>query len=110
MPNITEIVPMILERTKEGRLDWAITANVNSFLATLGNQSLKITRTPETLYENEGYSLVVLNKDGVEIDQTSASIRSTEGKQLANIFGLARRRALNVEEELDELVKMLSSR
>ena len=109
MADLTQIPALVLERTKEGRLDWEPTVRENSFLASLGNQSLKITYMGEEPFGGQ-YSLVVLNKDGVELETIDAVAGTTEAEPLRNIFEFARRWALNVDEELDELVKVLSAR
>ncbi len=124
MANITEIAKLVLERTKEGRLAWEATADENSYLATLGNQSVRISRSslPGSVY----YVFSVLNKDGREIETLSttpsniwinsvlelgsATPLGTINDFLPMIFQLALRRAMDVDKELEELAKILSAR
>ncbi len=121
MANIAEIAKLVLERTKEGRLAWEGTADENSYLATLGNQSVRISRS--SLAEDL-YYFSVLNKDGREIETLSTTPNNEwmnfllehvyatplDKNTLPIIFQLARRRALDVDKELDELAKVLSAR
>jgi len=124
MANIAEIAKLVLERTQEGRLAWEATAGENSYLATLGNQSVRISRGYDGMESNAPvYSLSVLNKDGLEIENLSTPIGEwmkalqerafatpIDKNTLPMIFLLARRRALEVDKELDELAKVLSAR
>lgn len=112
MADINQIATLALERTEKGRLLWEATVYQGSFLTTLGNQSLRITYSPETPEDDEGYSLAVLNKDGIELDRLSAGWRNNRVvyDSLKNLFILARRQALDVDKELDELAKLLSTR
>ncbi len=122
MANIAEIAKLVLERTKEGRLAWEGTADENSYLATLGNQSVRISRG--SLAGDEYHFFSVLNKDGREIETLSTTpddaysnwilehVYATpiDKNTLPIIFQLARRRALEVDKELDELAKVLNAR
>ncbi|MBI4339342.1 MAG: hypothetical protein HY680_05250 [Chloroflexi bacterium] len=105
-----QIANLALGRTKEGKLLWEATARESLFLATLGNQSLQISHSPETSAEEETYSLSVLNRDGLELERLSATYRDGAYESLKEVFVLVRRQVLDVDKELEELANVLSAR
>ena len=104
MADITEILDKLLERTTQGKVPWKSTAGEQTFVAVIGNLSVMILR-------DAGHqpALKILDKSGREIDVLDAD-RSEGRKWREDLWRLheeARRVALDIGTQLDELLKEL---
>lgn len=105
MAEIADVLTKLLERTEEGKVPWKPTADENAFVAVVGSLSLLISQSSK-------YSdpvLKILNNEGRAIEELDGSLREgTKWKeQLWSMHQKARRIALNVGFQLDELVEQL---
>jgi hypothetical protein len=109
------LLKRILERTREGTIEWEATRLDETFQASFPNYSIRISRTHyEPEYpgdESIDYKLHIYNKEGKLIEEMyPADIGGDVGnpfRMLEETFRLARRTAFGVEEALDELISAL---
>lgn len=108
MAEIYEIIPKLIERTDQDKLPWQTTADEETFVAVVGNLSVSIA--PRGYH----YFFQVLNEEGREIehlytalvDDIEAQIELQE--MLSDLYGKAKRNALQVDSKLDELLTELT--
>lgn len=107
MAEIADILIKLLERTDQDKVVWKTTADESTFLAVLGTASVTIE---ESRIINE-VVLRILNQEGREIESlTTWPLMSEEQRQqLKGLYREARRVALGVESQLDELLKELET-
>jgi hypothetical protein len=95
----SKFLDRLLESTKVGKTDWAPTANTKTFTTSLsGKFSISVGGSGE----NDGW-LTIHDANGTRIHYLS----SDDFNQLPELYQLARRRALKVDEAIDELMKDL---
>jgi hypothetical protein len=99
--SLTELADSILQRTRDGKLSWAELSQT-SYVATIGEDSIIIERRTPSLY-----TLRFVNKQGTEIDKIMPDRPSEENKMLEEIYSLARRQALRVDQTLLNIKQML---
>lgn len=92
----TELIGTILERTRERKLSWSELSSTG-FTAPIRPNSLIIDQTSDRRGSIE-YVLRIANEQGTVLDITSED-RWSEGP-LQQIYELARRQALRVDETL----------
>ncbi len=88
----TELVAVILQKTRERKLDWQKLSSA-SFTASIEENSIAIEKTP-----SGGYALRIINEQGIELEKSEAVPR--DETSMAEIYDLARRQALRIEESL----------
>jgi hypothetical protein len=106
MATIDEVLTKLLERTDAGKVNWKPTADEQTFVAALGNASVMIQAFPEAP------KLSILNKAGVEIEALGGNSVTLGGKawaELADLYVMARRVALGVDSQLDDLMRELET-
>ena len=104
MAEVTEIFSKLLERTRETKVLWKSTPSPQTFVAVIGDHSVMI------LVNDLGQAIFrVNNKTGETIETMSGIKYFTVGwqDQLRELHELARHIALNVDSELDKLLKAL---
>ena len=107
MAEVTEILTTLLERTREDKVGWQTTADESTFLAVLGKASVTIE---ESEYTNK-VVLRILNQEGRLIESLAISSESTAAvdDQLTELYTKARRIALGVDSQLEDLLKELET-
>jgi hypothetical protein len=104
--SIEALVPVILAKTDEGKLRWkAETANL--FVADIGKDKV-ITVSKNTAND---YRLDLRRADGVLLDGISSGasfgVFDVTPAQIRDIFDLARRQALKIDEALEDASETL---
>ena len=108
MAETSDILTRLLERTDEDKVIWQTTVEDNEFLVVLGKLSVTIRQ-----YEFQGMQNVlrILNEEGTEIEMLGTS--TNEGApwyaELSDLYRKARRIALGVDSQLEDLLKVLES-
>ena len=113
MAEVTDIITKLLERTNENKVSWQTTADEDTFIAVVGDTSTLVSAYEGRLGKQE-VRFRILNREGREIERydTSFTILNFErlkdiDNSLAQLYAKARRFALGVEDQLDELLKAL---
>ena len=109
MAEIADILTTLVERSREDKISWRTSADESTFVAVLGKASVSI----EEDY-SQAMTLRILNQEGREIESMSRSVRSDQAlleelAQLQELYAMARRAALGVGSQLDELLKELQA-
>jgi hypothetical protein len=116
------LVHALYKRTIDGKVDWSETDYSQTFEATVGEYTFRISLVPDNDYPDEP-DYVLLVKDSASdrwIDTISnATLRPVSDKitsdglnpygVLGRIYDLARRRALNVEDALERILATLNA-
>jgi len=116
-PDYDALVEAILEKTKAGKLDWQTTANERSYIS-----AVKGERTFEVVKSNpEVAAFLVEVKDGVRIPPRLGcwvKVMGPDGELLVQtpmleladeLYEVARRLALRVDENIDSTVQLLET-
>src|ERR1017187_5371170 len=119
---VSKLLATLIERllllTTEGRIEWQETADENSFQANVPQYVVTISRTAgEFAVPNWVYEIRVADREGTLVDAASDSdfdggtkIGSyPPDRALNHLFEGARRKALNVDRALSELISSLDS-
>ena len=117
MAEISDILTTLLERTRQNKVSWQTTADESAFVAVLGKASVIIeenTSSYVTLigeHVEPGVILRVLDSEGRNLEQLHVGYR--EGgewaEQLRELYSEAKRIALGVDSQLDDLLKELQA-
>ena len=108
MAEITDVITKLLERTKENKVSWQTTAAENTFLAVIGKTSALVSAF-EGMMGTHHFQFRILNERATVIAnyETPTDLDTEIRGQLRELHELARRMALGVDSELDELLKAL---
>ena len=105
MIDLGQILIGIVRRTTEGKLKWSLSVENDQFVTSVDAISIVITATGPS---RSMYRLDILDESGETVD--SLNYQDTTGLQdqeLARLYVLARRSALDVESTLEKLAKAL---
>ena len=105
MTTIAEIVLIVDQKTREKKIEWR-EGGAQSFLASIDDFTVRIQYDLESRVVD--YEFGLLNSNGTAIESYRPLNSSEDSKFLAELFQLARRQALKVDEALDTIkVKLL---
>ena len=102
MTKIELILDRLHQLTSEGKIAWERTADPMTYSAVLGNSSAVVDKEPFDLI----FNFKLLNSSGNDIE----SLNSTQFDHLLieQLWDMARRRALNIDAELDNVLVELN--
>lgn len=118
---LTTLIERLLDLTTEGRIAWQETASEDDFVANLSQYVVTISRTDEATGTGEArtprYWIRVADREGTLVDSASDAdfddiltlIGMSPIEGLKRLFDAARRKALNVDKALSELIASLDS-
>ena len=116
MNELDKILEGLATRTNDGKLKWSPSAISNEFVTSINAISIAIQelRTVGSILRSKGeYRLTIFDESGKEIEfletvnEDRVEIRRAE--QLADLYILARRSALNTQATLEKLAKALET-
>ena len=99
------IAQALITRTKAALQAWKETAIETRFHTSLEDTTISIQALPGNV---DKYVISVINKNGRAVEELRAREDQQEGKPLMELYQLARRQALRVDETLDSLLRRLS--
>jgi hypothetical protein len=112
------LVDQLLDKSRQGRLDWQETPSDESFAVSFSGNSIAI----EPLQRRAGYLIRIINSSGTVVDQFhDETLDETEEApnppfrsnkwfaKMRDLYDLARRTALGSEEILDEILGELDA-
>lgn len=104
MTKIEEILDRLIELSDQGKVAWVRTVDASTFSAVLGNSSALLSK------DGNHISLRLLNSSGDDLDHiTSADVGGQWGApRMEKLYEFARRQALNVDAELDDVLVELN--
>ncbi len=102
MAILADLTRTILERSREGKLAWSELSDAG-YIATIGGNSIVIDRG-----RTGGFALRITNEQGKMVENaTSEQVEAVSPTSLQEIYELARRQALQVDETLMKLKRAL---
>ena len=104
MTTLRELAPIILQKSRDGKIPGE-EGGGKSFIANLGDWILRILYDERS--ETVDHRLRLLDAAGNTMESFSSTRDKDEGKVLSEIYELARRKALRVDEALGALEKTL---
>jgi hypothetical protein len=99
-----ELISKLYDSTQNGRISWEKTAVEDQYAAVFGGK-WTVTIDKGTSPEGVRYWLSINNAEGNEI----LRITSREDHRISELFDLARRHALKVDEAIADLLKEIDS-
>lgn len=110
---IDKLVWKLTELSGKDKVPWQETASLNTFLAPVGQFVVTVSSAGSEVYG--GYSFKILDKTGRTIDGALATFSGPERgsaafqnwERLRNLHELARRRALQADQAVSELLTSL---
>jgi hypothetical protein len=98
----------IYARTKADLLDWEPSEDPKIFAVKIADYTFLIERVPETKSVPESFYLSIRNSDGLVIQELDSYLASKNGfADTKDLFDRARRRAVDVDGALDDLIHEL---
>ena len=105
MIDLGQILVGLLLRTSEGKLKWSPMATNNRFVTSIDAISIVIT---EVEVRGVNHRLDILDESGEPIESlVYKDTTPDQDEQLARLYVLARRSALDIESTLEKLAKAL---
>ena len=105
MIDLGQILTGVVQRTTEGKLKWSQTVQNDRFVTSVDAISIVIV---EISNSTNLYRLEILDESGDAIDSLGYQDTTLEqDRELAHLYVLARRSALDVDATLEKLAKAL---
>lgn len=105
------LINRIITKTSYGELDWESTNNPKSFSVSLSNYSISISAIKSFDYDDDDYRITIYNEEGDVIEEaTDIELKNQMPDALIRfktLFDEARRKAMGVDEALDDILKEL---
>lgn len=110
-PKLEALLALLKNGTEARRLHWQTTPDANTFRVSLGTGLVRLWKNESYLATTPGgyYTLTILDHSGQLVDEYTPE-GEQERASLAELFGMARRSALNLDNILDEMLAELQSR
>lgn len=106
MSELESLIPVILEKTRQGKLRWEPASTVSdNYIATLEDAALELAA------DSAGHPrLALLNENGRRLQFVYwGAITSPANEQLVTLYELARRQALRIDSTLQRLSDQLKA-
>lgn len=104
MAKIETILEKLHQLSEEGKIAWKPTVDPSTFSVVLGESSVHVSKNMHGIYHFR-----LLNSSGDDLDHTFYdSDRFSGDVRIADLYEIARRRALNIDAELDNVLSELS--
>ena len=105
MIDLGQILTGVVRRTAEGKLKWSPSADSDQFVTSVDAISIVITETGPS---RGRYRLEILDESGETVDSLDDQVTTgVQDQELARLYVLARRSALDVDATLEKLAKAL---
>lgn len=106
MADITDVLSKLLERTRQGKVSWQPTPDEHMFNAVIGNTIVEILEDPVG-----DSALRVLNSVGRELETLASwsDVGREWETKLSELYQIARNNALEIDSQLEGLLKELDN-
>ena len=106
MIELGKILSGVYQRTTEGKLNWSRTVEKDRYVASIDETSIVILELVN--YFGTTYRLDIVDEYGETIESLgSPDTNDEQERQLARLYVLARREALDIDATLEKLAKAL---
>ena len=103
---IEKLVVKLTKLTEDGRVAWEPTADENTFLASVSKFVVTIGKFPSYEDVRDDYVFRIRSDEGRVIDEAEAT-GNPEWTRLGELYEMARRNALHVDEALSDILSSL---
>lgn len=103
MANVQEIIPKLLERTDQGKINWGPTASEDTFAAVIGNWSVSVAIPRHIAMP----TIRIHDGSGQLLEQLSLSRSDANYRSLQELHRKAKRNALGIDRQLEGLLAEL---
>jgi hypothetical protein len=101
MTTLVELIPALLEKSIEGKIDWEQLSST-SFIASIGELVVEVSKVSDTV--------VRLRRDSLVIESVAyTTTRAPTDGMIVQLYEIARRKGLRVDETLNSLKNALDS-
>ena len=104
-PKFETLIHKLLERSKEGKVEWEATAVEGVYQAAFPHYSVKVYSEPSQ--EGMDYVLQIADEEGVVIDEVRDTDFSGEYNNMRELFNCARSSGLGLDRALDSILAAL---
>jgi hypothetical protein len=105
MIELSQILSGLVQRTAEGKLKWTRSVQNGRFVASVDAISVTVSEDADFSFR---YRLNILDESGETVESLRyEDTTSEQDEQLARLYVLARRSALNINATLEKLAKGL---
>jgi hypothetical protein len=99
----------VLSKTRAGRIHWEATAGEDKYIAAVGGQFTLVVSTYTTLNKygdtiDEGIALLLKDSKDRELISVTREVDGVVAADLRELYEYARRRALDVNAKLDQVL------
>lgn len=109
----TEYRPMVdklIHLTQNKQLNWETTSDANKFLITLGLNSVVVEQFASYPDDVSVVAIELLNGLGEKIDGIYISEPDDDYNRMFELYGMARRNALKIEQTISDIMNVLNSK
>ena len=99
-----EIIKNIENKTEENNANWHTTARENEFIIYFKEFSLSVSTHHDADQEISYVQITMYSEDGIPIDYFTIEDRDTEYNYMYNFYQSAKRKALNIDEALNQIL------
>ncbi len=103
-----EIIEKLLEKSRKGEAEWQDTYTEDRFAIYLPDSSMTIQGV-EGPFGEDWFRFSILNERGTVVDSVEIRGSTEHHEKASELYVLARRKALAVEERLDSIFQELES-
>ena len=99
----------LYQESAAGRVNWGSSSDENTFQVSFPKYSIVVARIPDEEHDGAEYIVLrILNQDGQIIEELNQGEAYRENfPNMEELFALARRTAMGVEQALDDLLRNL---
>lgn len=98
-----QLVTRLLEATRAGTMDWAPSGQTNAFVSAMSGKYIVTVKSSSN--SNVPDYVTIDTQDGTTVHRLSGG----DYNEIFEIYQLARRRALRIDEAIDDILKELDS-
>jgi hypothetical protein len=98
------LISRLLDRTRSDDLSWKESNNDDAFILNFPDSSIEI----DYYISDDSYGVCIYNDSGKVIDSNRYAPTNLEYYKLQELYRIARRKALNVDETIDGILARLA--
>jgi len=98
----------VFDKTRSGRIKWEPLASESDYFAALPGGSLSLTKSEGIVMLGGEYALVLRGEDEQELLRVNEQVLGVTSGELRQLFELAKRQVLRIDENVDRLLGELA--
>ena len=101
------LMTRIIQRTKEGEVNWQNTANENTIAVYFTGFALMISEGHDTFHDESFVRVALVNENGDEIDAFVSSDEDGDYRKMSQLYASGRRKAKRIDVALNTMLEEL---